>query len=97
MEGHYKDVQSAHTLIPGLKSLGTVLLLIIFGAVLADVFEFNLNTTITDTFMNDFTLQYKIIFLIGVMLREHAVIMIGFCFMDSGPLVSGLSYNGKDK
>ena len=31
------------------------------------------------------------------MLREHAIIMIGFCFMDSGPIVSGLSYNGKDE
>jgi hypothetical protein len=36
-------------------------------------------------------------FLYGVMLREHAIIMIGFCFMDSGPMVTGLAYNGKDK
>ena len=31
------------------------------------------------------------------MLREHAIIMIGFCFMDSGPIVSGLSFNGHDE
>ena len=31
------------------------------------------------------------------MLREHAIIMIGFYFMDSGPNISGLSYNGRDE
>lgn len=36
-------------------------------------------------------------FLFGVMLREHAIIMMGLCFMDSCPLVTGLSYNGKDE
>jgi hypothetical protein len=54
-EGHYKDVHSANTLIPGLKAMGSVVFLIIFGTVLSDVFEFDLNTVITPKFMNDFS------------------------------------------
>jgi len=47
--------------------------------------------------LEEFSWWYQWVFIIGVMLREHAIIMIGFCFMDSGPIISGLSYNGKDE
>ena len=87
-----------HTLIPGLKSLGSVvLLLIIGGPILTDVFSFDLSTTLTKTFLEDFGLAYKFVFIAGVMLVEHATIMIGFYLIDSGPIISGLAYNGRDE
>ena len=96
-EGHYKDVSTVHTLWTGLKSIISVAFLVIYASILQDVFDFDLNTTITKPFLEDFSWWYQWIYIIGVMLREHAIIMIGFCFMDSGPIVSGLSYNGKDE
>ena len=57
-EGHYKDVHSAHTLIPGLKSLASVAILVVWGTVLSDIFEFDLNTTITSKFQNEFSFSY---------------------------------------
>lgn len=41
--------------------------------------------------------HFKLCFMIGTLFQMMSTYVVGFCFMECGPIASGFSYNGTDK
>ena len=88
-QGHYKEIPS--TVVPTLKRIALIAVLIVTQSF------FSVNFKKQDLLTDDFaqlTLAMKLINIVGYGFYRLNTYIIGFCFMESGPIASGLSFNG---
>jgi len=90
-EDHYSNIPS--TVVPTLLRIKDLLIFVFIQGVLTD--NFSHEYLMSDEF-RDSGLLHKHYHWMGNMLMRISTYIIGFCFMDCGPLASGLAYSGKD-
>jgi hypothetical protein len=93
-EGHYKNVQETHTVGKALLRFVQAWLCVGAGAFLSQYFS--LPFLISKDFAESGFL-YQMFHLYGSLKLEMQTFLVGFCLMETGPVMCGLSYNGVDE
>jgi lysophospholipid acyltransferase len=88
---HYAKIPS--TVLPTVKRILTIFALIAISIVLNQ--NFDEKFYLTEEFKELGSLP-KLVFMIGTLFQIMSTYVIGFCFMECGPIASGFSYNGVD-